>query len=218
MEFNYQNNIRDCFPACFTNAMLHFGIPVIPTLKKRLDVFRNGTENCLIYASEERLEQYGRSIHKFISEWNWAYRYKDSNESIDYKPEDWVKYLLGMGVVLDFKNGPIEQRNLIESALSNKSVVLCEIWLPVGKMSKMECKHFVSVIKLKNNRLLIHDPQLTDLEIHNAKVEYKRDECGSNIEIDSEYFFSNEVGPMKPKPNEFQTDWGYKFIIISKSA
>jgi hypothetical protein len=151
---------------------------------------------------------------KFI--WNWAYRYKDAIESIDPEPENWAKYLLDMGVVLEFKNGPIEQRNLIESALSNKSIVLCEIWLPIGKMANTECKHFVFIVKLAHNRLLIHDPQYMNLEIQSAKVEHKRDECGSNIEIDSEYFFSNEVGPMKPKPNKFQTDWGYKFIIVSK--
>ncbi len=87
--------------------MFHFHIPIATALAKRLEVFNNGTENCTIYSSEEKLEQYGRSIHKFIAEWNWAYSHKENKDSSASKDENWATYLLEMGVNLKFKNGPI---------------------------------------------------------------------------------------------------------------
>jgi hypothetical protein len=78
----------------FLNAMLYFEIPVFPALAKRLAVFNNGTENCTIYSSEEKLEQYERSIHKLISEWNWACGHKEGKISSIPTVETWAVYLL----------------------------------------------------------------------------------------------------------------------------
>jgi hypothetical protein len=218
MNFKFQTGTRDCFPTCFNNAMLHFEVPIVPVLMKRLEIFRNGTENCTIYASEERLEQYERSIHKFISEWNWAYRHRNDKDRCASESEEWTEYLLKMGINLEFKNGPIEQRDSIAAALSKNSIAICEIWIPSATIPNSEYKHFVLIVNLVHNKLLIHDPLLSDWDIRSDKVEYRENEYGSNFEIDYDYFFSNEVGPLKPKPNQFQTDWGYKFIVVSKTA
>jgi hypothetical protein len=48
-------------------------------------------------------------------------------------------------------------------------------------------------------------------------MKYRLDECGSKLETDCDYFFSNENGPMKPKPNQYQTDWDYKFLLILRN-
>ena len=216
MNFENQKTTRDCFPTCFRNAMLHFDIPIVPALTKRLEVFNNGTENCTIYSSEERLEQYERSIHKFISEWNWAYGHKEDKGSVVPTIEEWATYLLRMGIHLEFKNGPIEQRRIITNALTNTKLVICEIWLPSASIPNSECKHFVLIVKLIDNELFIHDPLPANCNINTEMPIYEVHECGSNLKMDCEYFFSNGDGPLKPKPNQYQTDWGYKFILLSK--
>jgi hypothetical protein len=220
MNFQYQTKTSDCFPICFSNAMLHLDIPMTPTLKKRLEVFQNGTENCTIYASEERLEHYERSIHKFIAEWNWALSRNNDTENIHLQSEEWAKYLLKQGVTIEVRNGPIEQKKRIIDALTNGKPVICEIWVPSKKILNFEGKHFILLIALANRRLLVHDPQFENQYIHFDKdnLEYKRNECGSNFEIDSEYFFSERIGSMKPKSNPHQSDIGYKFIILSKGG
>jgi hypothetical protein len=216
MIFEHQKKSRDCFPTCFSNAMLYFGIPIVQSISKRLEVFNNGTENCTIYSSEEKLEQYERSIHKFISEWNWACDHKDDKDYIYPKVENWATYLLGKGVHLEFKNGPIEQRRLITNALANHKLIICETLEPSASIPNTEAKHFVLIVKLLDNKLFIHDPLSLNRVITSEKLKYNLDECGSNLEIDRDYFFSNETGPIKPKPNQYQTDWGYKFILISR--
>jgi hypothetical protein len=192
--------------------MLYFNIPVVPVLEKRLEVFSNGTESCTIYSSEEKLEQYERSIHKFISEWNWAYNHCEDKNSA----EIWATHLLEMGVNLEFKNGPIEQQGVIKDALINNRIVICETLEPSSCITNSEAKHFVLIVKLLENVLLIHDPLLINRTVISGNLKCKLHECGSNLEIDCDYFFSNESGPLKPKPNRYQTDWGYKFILISR--
>jgi hypothetical protein len=41
-------------------------------------------------------------------------------------------------------------------------------------------------------------------------------ECGANGEIDLGYFFNQEIGPIKPKPNPHQSDYGYKCMLVVK--
>lgn len=216
MLFESQRTSRDCFPTCFSNAMLYFGIPIIPSISKRLEVFNNGTENCTIYSSEEKLEQYERSIHKFISEWNWAYDHKEDLNYITHKVENWATFLLEMGVHLEFKNGPIEQRRKITEALANNKLIICETLEPSASIPDSEARHFVLIVKLIDNKLFIHDPLPLNHAFTTVHIKNSSDECGANLEIDYDYFFSNESGPIKPKPNRYQTDWGYKFILISR--
>lgn len=216
MIFESQRTSRDCFPTCLSNAMLYFGIPIIPSISKRLEVFNNGTENCTIYSSEEKVGQYQRSIHKFISEWNWACRHKEAIDSITPKVENWATYLIEMGVHLEFKNGPIEQRRIITDALANNKLIICETLEPSQNIQNSEARHFVLIIKSLDNKLFIHDPLSINRAITSENLKNSLDDCGSNLEIDCDYFFSNETGPIKPKPNQYQTDWGYKFILISK--
>jgi hypothetical protein len=216
MIFENQKTPRDCFPTCFSNAMLYLDVPVIPALEKRLEVFNNGTENCTIYSSEEKLEQYERSIHKLISEWNWACNhYEDEIPNIPMA-EIWAKYLFDIGINIEFKNGPIEQSRIIKEALAKNKIVICETLEPSSGVTNSEAKHFVLIVKLLENVLLIHDPLLVNRTISSETFRCKLDECGSNIEMDCDYFFSHESGPLKPKPNQYQTDWGYKFLLISK--
>lgn len=216
MIFESQKTSRDCFPTCFNNAMLYFGIPVIPSISKRLEVFNNGTENCTIYSSEEKLGQYQRSIHKFISEWNWACGHKEDVDSITPKVENWAIYLLEIRVHLEFKNGPIEQRRVITEALANNKLIICETLEPSAGIPNSEARHFVLIVKLFDSKLFIHDPLLINRTFTSGHLVNSLDACGSNLEINCDYFFSNETGPIKPKPNQYQADWGYKFILISR--
>jgi hypothetical protein len=130
--------------------------------------------------------------------------------------EIWASYLLEMGVHLEFKNGPIEQRKVITNALTNNKLIICETLEQSSRIPNTEARHFVLIVKLLDNKLFIHDPLPLNRAITSEKLNYNLDECGSNLESDCDYFFSNETGPIKPKPNQYQTDWGYKFILISR--
>jgi hypothetical protein len=112
----------------------------------------------------------------------------------------------------------IEQRNVITDALSKGKKAICEIWIPSTEIPDSECRHFILLVALMNSKLLIHDPQSANwnLQFDSRVVAYKKNECGSNLEIDSDYFFGNEINCMKPKPNPYQTDFGYKFLLVSK--
>ncbi len=85
-------------------------------------------------------------------------------------------------------------------------------------MSESEARHFVLIVKMLKNKLFIHDPLSINRAITSGKMKFRIDECGSNLEMDCDYFFSNETVPIKPKPKLNQTDWGYKFILISKQV
>ena len=213
MHYLHQKGTKDCFPACFYNAMRHFNIPIIPALRERFDVFNSGTENCTVYASEERLELYYRSIHKLIAEWNWAIRHKDDGNGAP-ESEEWAEYLLKMGIAIDFRNGPIEHRESITGALSNGKIVICEICISSEDIPGSGFRHFVLIVNLMHGRLFIHDPFPAIRNIQMKNIEYVNDNCGSNLIIDGDYFFSREAGPMKPEPNCFLGDSGYKFMIV----
>ena len=123
------------------------------------------------------------------------------------------------GVDLELRNGPIEQRKLITSALTENKIAICEIWIPPADIPDSECKHDVLIVGLANHKLLIHDPLPAnwDIQFDSDNVKYTKNECGANLEIDCDYFFSDEINYMKPKPNPFQTDYGYKFLLLSRS-
>lgn len=218
MKFLCQTGTKDCFPTCFCNAVRFLDIPIPPELIKRLEIFNQGTENCTIFASEERLEQYERSIHKFLAEWNWAIRHRNSGGDIHLEPEEWAKHLLEMGLHLEAKNGPVEQRVALVNALIKSQIVICEVWMPSIEIPALECKHFVLLVGLADGKLLVHDPFPTNWNIRfdPAIVNFSRHECGSNLEIDCNYFFNEAIGYMKPKPNPHHSDNGYKFLILTK--
>jgi hypothetical protein len=125
-EFELQSGPRACFPACFRNALRHFGISVAPEVSRRLAVFDNGTESCTVRDAPERLEVYERSIHKFASERRWACCHARDNEHGFCKPDKWAKYLMGNGICLELRNGPIEQRNLLTGVLIRGEIAVCE--------------------------------------------------------------------------------------------
>lgn len=217
MNYQCQTGAKDCFPACFRNAMLHFGISVTPALHKRLEVFNNGTESCSIHASEERLELYPRSLNKFIAEWSWALGHKNDMENILPEPELWAKYLLEIGIELEARNGPIENKKVIIDALQNNKIVVCDIWIPSIDFPDSKNKHYVLIAGLERGTLLIHDPLPANWssKFVSEKVIYRKNECGTNFEIDCDYFFSDEINYMKPKPNPQRSDCDYSFLIIS---
>jgi hypothetical protein len=66
--------------------------------------------------------------------------------------------------------------------------------------------------------VLVHDPLPADARTPCAteKIRYARGERGENLRIDCECFFSSDSGCMKLKPNPFQTDHGYKFLLVAK--
>jgi hypothetical protein len=216
MNFLPQSGTRDCFPTCFRNAMLYFGVAVSPAVQQRLEAFRNGTESCTIHDPEERLELYERSIHKFMAEWNGALAYKNDTEGIYSQPGEWAQYLLEKGIELEVRNGPIEQKELIADSLSQGKLVICEIWVPSTDIPESESRHFVLLVKSVKGRLLVHDPLSKHGNLCSGSVEYKKNGCGANGEIESGYFFSKEIGPMKPKPNPYQSDYGYKCMLVAK--
>ena len=216
MNFQLQTGTKDCFPTCFGNAMFHFGVAMTPALQKRLALFKDGTESCTIYAPQERLENYERSIHKFAAEWHWALGH--TNDTGRYQPQQWATDLIKAGIEIEARNGPVEQQKLIIDSLKNGTIAICEIWIPSDEIPDSESKHFVLIIKLAGGKLFMHDPLPGDRSVlfDSDNVAYAENECGSNLRIDSNYFFSNEIAYMKPKPNPFQQDYGYKFLLISK--
>ena len=195
MNFLYQTGPKDCFPTCFSNAMLHLGIEIKPVLVKRLAIFKNGVESCTIYDTEERLEIYERSIHKFIAEWNWALRHKHETGCGVLEPEEWAKYLLEIGVDLEARNGPIEQKKVLIDALSKKKIAICEIWIPSADIPDSECKHDVLIVGIADAKLLIHDPlqENENIQLDSDNIKYTKHECGSNLKIECDYFFSEEI-------------------------
>ena len=218
MNFRSQKSTRDCFPTCFSNAMTCFAVPVVPVLSERLSRFDNGTENCTIHASEERLEHYERSIHKFIAEWNWAYGHKNELSTVSPAAAGWAVHLLEAGIRLEFRNGPLEQRRKITEALAEGKIIISEIWNPPETLPDSEQKHFVLIVKSVADELFIHDPLPENHHVTGDMIKYGTHECCSNVRISCDYFFGNEAGPMKPKPNRYQTDWGYRFLVISRQG
>ena len=219
MNYQCQTGTQDCFPTCFRNAMLHLGIAVTPVLMKRLAIFNNGTENCTIHASQERLETYPRSLNKLIAEWNWALGHKNDTGSFLPQPEAWAIYLLEMGIDLEARNGPIENKNVIIDALHKNKIAICDIWIPSTGIPDSKSKHYVLIAELAGGKLLIHDPLPANWnsQFDSEKVEYTKNECGTNYEIDSDYFFSEEINYMKPKPNPQRSDCDYSFLLLSGS-
>lgn len=218
MRFQTQSGSRDCFPACFCNAMHYFGIEITPALRNRLDAFTCGMESCTIHENEERLERYERSIHKFMAEWAWAQRCRENAEGMYTKPETWARGLLEKGIALELRNGPIEQQSLLMAGLSRGSVVLCEVWVLPPDIPDSESRHFILIIKAKSGALLAHDPLLihSGMRFGSDAIRHGTDECGANFEIACEYFFSEQTGPLKPKPNPYQTGYGYKFMLVAR--
>jgi len=48
-------------------------------------------------------------------------------------------------------------------------------------------------------------------------VDLQKGECDTNYEIDCDYFFSEEISYMKPKPNPKRSDCDYSLISIRHS-
>jgi hypothetical protein len=203
--------------------MLHFGTEVTPALMKRLAVFNNGTESFTRYDVQEKQERYGRSIHKFMEEWHWASRTKNHTKNFPEQsypePEEWAKYLLETGIDIELRNGPIEQKNVIVDALIGNKLVICNIWIPSKDIPDAEYKHDVLIVGLAKGKLLIHDPLSANLNLRfdTDKAEYTKNKYGSNLEIDCDYFFSEEFNYMKPQPNPYRLEHGYKFLLLSRS-
>lgn len=219
MNYQCQTGTKDCFPTCFRNAMLHFGIAVTPVLDKRLALFHYGTESCIIHASQERLEIYARSLNKFIAEWNWASGHKNDTGCSLTEPEAWATYLLEMGIDIEARNGPIENKNVIIHALAENKIAIGDVWIPSTDFPDSKSKHYVLIAGLSNGKLLIHDPLPDNWnnQFDSEKIKYTKNECGTNYEIDCDYFFSEEINTMKPKPNPKRTDCDYSFLIMSRN-
>ena len=210
MKYIDQIGTKDCFSACFQNALRHFNVPISPELKNRLEVFNNGTQSCSIFASEERIaEAYGKSLDKFMAEWRWAGNHKDS--------DNWANHLLNKGVEIALRNGPIEQKQLFIDSLNYGKVCICEINETGKSTDKSLCKHAILVVRCLNGILEAHDTKTPDMKTtKNTAITYVDNPNGTNLEIDCEYFFSREIDCMKPGINEYQQDYGYKFMIVSK--
>lgn len=219
MNYYYQTGSRDCFPACFRNALLHCGVAITPVVIKRLAVFKNGIEHCPVHASQERLEIYPRSLNKFIAEWHWALGHKDDTGCSFTEPLAWARYLLEMGIHLEARNGPIENKRVILDALTKKKIVICDIWIPSPDFPDSSCKHYVLLVGSAGGKLLVHDPLPALLRhyIASDRIAYIKGSCGSNCEIDCDYFFSEEMGYMKPRPNPQRSDNDYSFLILSRN-
>jgi hypothetical protein len=218
MQLLPQSSARDCFPTCFCNALRYFGISITASLQKRLEIFNKGIESGTLFDSEERLEIYGRSIHKFMAEWTWAVRCEADAEGIYTKPEAWAQELLKNGIGLELRNGPIEQESFLIAELSQGSIILCEVWIPRPDFLHSASRHFVLILGEEAGELLVHDPLLNKETLPYAfiKAVVKQIECGANVAIDRDYFFGSRSGPLKPKPNPFQTNYEYKFLLVSK--
>lgn len=218
MNYQSQTGTKDCFPTSFRNAMLHFGITVTPVLMERLAVFNNGTENCTIHVAQERLEIYSRSLNKFIAEWNWATCQRDGMGSSLTEPEEWAQYLIEIGIDIDARNGPIENKKVIIDSLNMNKVVICDIWIPSIDFPDSKSKHYVLLVKIANSKLFLHDPLPANWnrKFDSDKVTFAKNECGTNYVIDCDYFFSNEINYMKPKPNQKRSDCDYSFLIVSR--
>jgi hypothetical protein len=199
--------------------MLHFGVTITPVLNKRLAIFNNSIESCTIHASQERLELYPRSLNKFVTEWNWALGHRNDTGSINPEPEAWAKYLLEQGIDLEARNGPIENKNVIIEALTENRIVICDIWIPSTDFPDSKCKHYVLIAGLANGKLFIHDPLPANrnIQFDSEKVEYNKNACGTNFEIDCDYFFNEEINYMKPKSSLQRSDCDYSFLILSRS-
>jgi hypothetical protein len=220
MHFLPQSGPRDCFPSCFCNALRYFGVSITASLQKRLEIFNNGIESGTLFDSEERLELYGRSIHKFMAEWTWAVRCEADAEGIYTKPEAWAQELLKNGIGLELRNGPIEQQSLLMAQLSQGSIILCEVWIPRPDIPDAASRHFVLILGEEAGKLHVHDPLLNEDTLPYAfnKAVVKQSKYGANVVIDRDYFFGNWSGPLTPKPNPFQTDYEYKFLLVSKHS
>ena len=210
-----QSGPMDCFPTCFQNAMRYFGVDVSDDLQKRLEVFRNGTQSCSILASEERIaEAYSKSINKLMTEWRWAHvnDYENKDEHI------WAIQLINDGIEILIRNGPIEHKHLFLDSLAKGNVCICDINETGKKNDFSSCKHDILITRYLNGRLIAHDPKARDpyLQYQNESFMYVSNKDGTNLEIDCDYFFSNDDNYMKPCLNEFQQDHGYKFMIISR--
>jgi hypothetical protein len=193
----------------------YFGVDVSIDLQKRLEVFRNGIQNCSLFASEERIaEAYSKSINKLMTEWRWAHvnDYKNRKEYI------WAIQLIKDGIEILIRNGPIEQKNLFLDSLAKGNVCICEINETGKKCNVSSCKHDILITRYHHGRLSAHDPKVRDsyLQYQNESFKYVSNKDGTNLEIDCEYFFGKNDNYMKPCLNEYQQDHGYKFMIISR--
>jgi hypothetical protein len=219
MLFEFQTGSRDCFPTCFRNALRFLGVSLTPEITRRLSQFEKGTESCRISDAEERLELYGRSIHKFLSEWRWAVRHSNDTEWPCILPEPWTLELAAAGIGLELRNGPNEQKNLFLSSLLKGYVIICDIQPFSTGISGYAGRHAVLLIGSRNGRLLVHDPMLYPSSPRGVHTSFRNisHQSGANLEIECTYFFSNDPGPFKPEPNPSQSDYGYRFLIISRN-
>jgi hypothetical protein len=213
-RFQNQSGTNDCFPTCFCNALRYLSVPVTERLLERLESFQNGIEHTTLFESEEKLERYDRSIHKFMAEWNCS----DVNDASAPSPHlniaEWTMSLRASGITLDRRNGPIEQKERIIDALTKDYPVLCE----AGLSADAGPRHFVLLVKIRDNTILLHDPLPSNRSAPagGSKVAFINDPCGANRVIGIDYFFSQEPGFLKPNPNPFQTDHGYMFLVLSR--
>jgi hypothetical protein len=220
VRFMTQSGPMNCFPACFFNVMRHFGIATTPDVSARLAVFEHGTQRGPVFAPEERVaEAYGASLQKLLSEWRWAQAHRNHTRREAHEAAPWADYLLEMGITIETRNGPIEHKVRVLTALARGSLGICDVWAPSEIAAQSESKHAVVVLGQSGNRLLIHDPQPNPGVSPSGaqKVGYVERDCGSNIEVDCDYFFGGEHGFMKPKPNPYQQDSGYRIVLVSGS-
>ncbi|MCP4763148.1 MAG: hypothetical protein GY870_15340, partial [archaeon] len=133
------------------------------------------------------------------------------------KPEEWAQYLLKMGIKIEARNGPIENKKIILEALGKKKLIICDIWIPSIDFPDSKSKHYILIVNSMNKKLFIHDPLPANWnrKINSQKVKYRKNECGTNFEIDCDYFFSEKIDTMKPKPCPQRSDCDYSFLILS---
>jgi hypothetical protein len=219
MKFQYQKGDRDCFPTCFKNALLFFGVEISPPIYERLAIFDNGTESCMIHAAQERLPAFERSLLKFWHEWSTAVGYFYlTDKSFAERPPWWAILLLEMGIEFEYFCGPIEHREIIEIALSKKKMVICDVRIPHISNPNEYCKHAILIVKEEDGYLLIHDPLKSNECISSVEglLKYATSEIGTNLKVEKEYFYSASQTILKPDINPDHCDTGFCFEVISR--
>jgi hypothetical protein len=219
MRYKYQTHDRNCFVTCFRNAMEHFSIPSTPPLERWLAIFDNGMESCTISAAQVGLVKYGRSLRRFNAEWQRAQLYQMQDRKRIAEPMEWAQYLLGQGIELIIRNGPIEQKDLILCSVKEKKLAICDIAVPASNNPTIACKHAILIISNDGQYLYAHDP-LEDNKNHEydtSKVRYLQHEDGANLRLDCAWFFSLNEEMMKPKPNPTFSDCEYSFVLVGKT-
>jgi hypothetical protein len=220
MNFQYQKTDKDCFPTCFKNALSHFGLDDLPRpVIDRLAIFDNGTESCTINAAQEGLIKFERSLLKLWHEWSMAVGYFYlTDKSLSEEPPEWAFLLLKMGIKFEYFCSPIENREIIENALSNNRVVICDVRIPHISEPDQFCKHAILIVKEEDGYLLIHDPLKSNecIPSGDGQFIYLSTEYRINLKVEKEYFFSTLKGILKPDINPDHCDTGFCFEVISR--